>query len=293
MMYAAVAANGDQYDFGSGSNVFRLTLQDIINRDIFKMLPGGGKAAALKGFATYSDQSSWKNVPLVSKGKKTGEIKNVLLSQTITLFFNIELNDRLGNWKLQSEFYTSALKGCGIEEAYLETETFNIPQSVIDYLDSSYSGGATVETLFDLANKALGEEFIGGLSHSAINSAVDAINRGFDGCRVLKTAPYEVFTKEEETKEESIYISETTVDVYPIPVASEMNITLSIQYDSKVSAQLFDMNGRIVWASESSYVQAGQNQLYYVMDERIADGNYILKVITDKEVITKLILSKK
>ena len=81
--------------------------------------------------------------------------------------------------------------------------------------------------------------------------------------------------------------------VYPVPVASDLNIILNIDYDSKVNAQIFDMTGRLVWTSEVSNVQAGQNQLYYPMDDRIADGNYLLKLVTDKEAIVQMIISKK
>src|SRR5262249_10201981 len=44
----------------------------------------------------------------------------------------------------------------------------------------------TVGGLLDLANKALaGDTNLGGASIANINDAVDAINRGFDGCRFL------------------------------------------------------------------------------------------------------------
>ena len=69
MMYAAIDGVGGQYEFGSGANVFTLYLSDIENGNIFKMLPGGGKASALKGPATYDIGTSWKNVPLIEKGK--------------------------------------------------------------------------------------------------------------------------------------------------------------------------------------------------------------------------------
>jgi hypothetical protein len=297
-MYSVLSTDGNSKVFGG---YFTLTKEDLESGAIYEMLPGGGKASALKGPATYFDENSWKNVPIVEKGKSKGTIKNVLLAQTMTLYFNMGLGS-LSNWNLLSVFHTSA-KECGSDISELETVTFYISQDVIDYLldpANGYGGEANVSTLFELANDALaGQISKSELPLSDISNAVDAINRGFDGCRVLKTTPYvplyskEEVTKEEDIVEESFYISETTVDIYPIPVASELNIDLNINYDSKVSVQIFDMNGRMVWASEPTTVQAGQNQLYYAMDERIADGNYILKVVTDKEVMTKLIISKK
>ena len=298
LMYSVLASDGNEKVFGNpdGTIYFTLTLDDLETGAIYKMLPGGGKASALKGSATYSIMNTWENVPIVEKGKNKGTIKNVLLSQTMTLYFNIGLGS-LGNWELQNVFHTSA-KECGSDISELETETFYISQDVINYLldpANGYNGEADVSTLFELANDALAGEITrkSGISLSDINNAVDAINRGFDGCRVLKTDPYIVYTKETVPKEESALISETTVEIYPIPVASDLNIILNIDYDSKVSAQVFDMTGRLVWTSEVSNVQAGQNQLYYPMDDRIADGNYLLKLVTDKEAIVQMIISKK
>ena len=177
MMEAALSnVGGTVYfgDYNSGNgNYFVITSSDITNGNIFTWLPGGGTPKALEGHVTY-----------------TKKIKNVFLAQTITLFFNMELNSTLGNWELESEFYTSASKECGSDEGYYKTETFKISQSVIDYLndnDNGY-GGATVATLYALANDVLGG-VVTDMSASTVNGAVDAINRGFDECRIQRSEP--------------------------------------------------------------------------------------------------------
>ena len=60
-------------------------------------------------------------------------------------------------------------------------DSFGIPDSVLRVLGE----GATVQDLLDLANAALGAMDINAASLSEINAAVDAINRGFDECRVV------------------------------------------------------------------------------------------------------------
>ncbi|PHR71022.1 MAG: hypothetical protein COA67_07445 [Lutibacter sp.] len=174
MMEMALNNVGGQVYFGSyPARYFEITSADVEgnNAQIFDWLPGGGPAKVLNpGENTYQ-----------------GRIRNILLAQTVTLFFNTELNEVIGDWELQAEFYTSALIECGQEEGYYETETFTISQSVIDYLNANY-GGATVSTLMELANDVLGG-VVTDISASAVNGAVDAINRGFDECRVLRNEP--------------------------------------------------------------------------------------------------------
>ncbi|MDT0554349.1 thrombospondin type 3 repeat-containing protein, partial [Urechidicola sp. P050] len=174
MMNQALCNVGGTQVFGSmdaGSGYFTIIKADATNGNLFKWLPGGGKPRALKpGINTYN-----------------GKFNNVLLSQTVTLFFNIELNGALALWKLDNEFYTSAAKGCGTGESYFKTETFTMPMSVINQLGGM--GVATVEDLFELANDALAGKDIGITSHAAINEAIDAINRGFDECRVERSEP--------------------------------------------------------------------------------------------------------
>ena len=172
MMEGALDSVGGQVYFGTyPSRYFEITSSDITSGQIFDWLPGGGPPKVLKS----------------GENNFNGRIRNILLAQTVTLFFNTQLNDAIGNWELESEFYTSELIQCGDEEAYYKTETFAMSQSVIDYLNTNY-GSATVSTLMDLANDILGG-VVTDISAASVSGAADAINRGFDECRVQRDEP--------------------------------------------------------------------------------------------------------
>lgn len=187
IMSAAVdAKTGDSAVFGltATGKFFTLYLSDITNGNIFKMLPGGGTPAALKGYATYSKSATWPNVPLSVKAANFGKIENVLLSQTMALFFNMHLSPTLGAFQIKSDsLFTSKLTTCGSNVAVAKIDTFVLAKSVVTYLQ--INGQATVQGLFNLANKYLGGQTVIGISASDVNKSVDAINRGFDQCAVL------------------------------------------------------------------------------------------------------------
>jgi hypothetical protein len=68
-----------------------------------------------------------------------------------------------------------------------DVQMFTIPNSVLAALTNPGLGinDLTVRGLLELANRALAALPTAGASLSDINSAVDNINRGFDGCRIL------------------------------------------------------------------------------------------------------------
>ena len=148
-------------------------------------LPAGGTPAALPG---NGDQTLKTAVlPLNAKGR----FANVLLGQTITLALNTRLSPALRSFGLASSFCSQAvlagpdaLKGTADDVPVAsDIQTFSVPTSVLSAL-ASLGLGSTVEGLLELANRALAGLATGGASLADINAAVDAINRGFDECRV-------------------------------------------------------------------------------------------------------------
>ncbi|HEU5166393.1 MAG TPA: hypothetical protein VFU29_12665, partial [Chitinophagaceae bacterium] len=106
MTKALDAEPNDFRDFGVVANnkFFRPTLSDVTGgsgANIYKLLPGGGNACALKGFATFTQTSTWGNVPLSTKPQAFGKILNTLLAQTITLYFNLSEDPTLGSQIVQ------------------------------------------------------------------------------------------------------------------------------------------------------------------------------------------------
>jgi hypothetical protein len=130
-----------------------------------------------------------KAIPLDSNGK----FENVLLGQTITLGLNMRLSPALFLFPLSREFCTQpALPGpdglLGTSDDVLDASGpighYEISQSVLDAV-ANLGLWPTVKGLWDLANRALGGANTAGATLSEINNAVDAINRGFDGCRFI------------------------------------------------------------------------------------------------------------
>jgi len=183
IMSAAVDAQpGDSVIFGlkSTGKFFTLYLSDITNNNIYKMLPGGGTPVALKGYATFTKTYTWGNVPLLS----TGKINNILLSQTMSLFFNMYLTPTLKDLQLKGDtLLTVKPLTCGSSTLNQTIQKFAIPPSVVNYLNSV--GKATVAGLYELANIYLGGQTVPGVVIGDVSKAVDAINRAFDGCAAL------------------------------------------------------------------------------------------------------------
>jgi len=241
IMLGALNASGGRFDFGDKNTgkYFSLFLGDIQNDNIFKMLPGGGPSNELQGYSTYDLSATWDNVPLVNKAPRWGKIKNNLLSQTMTLYFNLHADGLLGNHQLEENFYTAATVECGSEE-YLENtvQMFKIPGNVISYLDANNSN--TIQGLFNLANDALGGNNIGSLSYSNITEAVDVINNAFDECRVLVSETVYDKVVAGLTDDKPIFT------IYPVPFVDTVKIKYEIDSDSEATIQVFDIRGRLV-----------------------------------------------
>jgi len=285
IMLGALNASGGRFDFGDKNTgkYFSLFLGDIQNDNIFKMLPGGGPSNKLQGYATYDLSGTWDNVPLVDKAPRWGKIKNNLLSQTMTLYFNLYADGLLGNHQLKENFYTAATVECGSEE-YLanSVQMFKIPGNVISYLDANNSN--TIQGLFNLANDALGGNNIGSLSYSNITEAVDVINNAFDECRVLVSETVYDKVVAGLTDDKPIFT------IYPVPFVDTVKIKYEIDSDSEATIQVFDIRGRLVKT-------VTDDEVYYhkvtelILDYRtFANQMYFIKVSTgDKSTMKKII----
>jgi PKD repeat protein len=154
-----------------------------------RLLPSGGPPAVLpdKGDQTLATAS----LPVNRKGR----LVNILLGQTITLSLNVQLSAALLSFQLTSNFCTEGVLAGpdgmkGTPDDVLVTndiQTFSIPASVLAALVDPVLGisDSTVRGLLRLANCALAGLPTGAATLGEITAALDAINRGFDGCRVL------------------------------------------------------------------------------------------------------------
>jgi hypothetical protein len=175
---------------------------------IIDRLPAGGSPTTLPaglGDATLSSATCQTTPPLpLKKGKQPQVFDNVFLGQVITLSLNVRLDE--GNNLAGREICTTMVTGLagpgpdgilGTEDDVMlpgpdgvfgtsdDQLIVSIPESVICAL-VNLGLDVNVGGLLELANRALAGEPTGGASIGDINMAVDAINRGFDGCRFLE-----------------------------------------------------------------------------------------------------------
>jgi hypothetical protein len=161
---------------------------------IIDRLPANGSADTLPNWSAPVDKIlqnsptcqvvANKTLPL-----KNGRFNNVLLGQTITLALNLRIDPTLGNLDLTTIGTPIKIRGAWYRQFCTRSGTtitsYLIAQNVINALPSG-----TVSDLLALANRALaGQSLPQGVSLSDINSAVDAINTGFDQCRMLVPCP--------------------------------------------------------------------------------------------------------
>jgi hypothetical protein len=299
IMINAINQAGGTFNFGSTGtgNYFTLKASDVYGNpdptqnNVFVMLPGGGTPRALVGFATYDQYSTWSDGdPLNASGPNKGRINNNLLSQTMALFFNLSLDPALGDVVLTKKFATSDV-ACGSDvpdpRSYSE---FTISSSVIDYLNANYPGGATVDNLFILANKALGGEDIGGLTASSINGAVDAVNRGFDGCRIQ--VPIRVSTSVPALTPISSLL-EPTFTAYPVPFKDVLNIRYDFDYKSDVNIEIYDSKGALLMTERDTDAYPNKEISIRPRFNR-GDGQlFFVKLVTNKGVSIKKVISEK
>ncbi len=322
MMLLALPTNTDplldsKEIFGVTGKSFTLYGQDIFKNYIFNMLPAGGKSVAFTGEATYSTRGTWKYVPLSTAKKTEGKILNNLLGQTITLFFNMKNDATLGGLVLKDNYLVTAdATNCGSKLAspYTSWYTF-IPESVLNYFKSAGLSG-TVQDLYVLANKALGgitkDGTIALPSLFDIGSAVDAINNGFDECRILvgffpeleEASAYLTLTQytpsskgdeeflEGDTKVLSEFI-EPTLNVYPNPFSTTVNFELEMTFDSNVKLEIYSHNGSLLKVLLDEDMKQGDIRTIEFDATRYPHTSFLYKLTTGLTVKSGTIIRAK
>jgi hypothetical protein len=187
---ALIGVNGLQV--GVGSNSFNVKQSDA--PCLVQVLPAGGSPKALSGFGTFTagQPKCTTNPNLIAKNN--GKLNNTFLGQMLTLTLNLRDNADLAAITLCATMRTQAVihtaNGDVLNpgaDGVLGTAddpiiTVTIPQSVLSALDAAGLPRTTLG-LLELGNRALGGLNVGA-SVSDVNAAVDAINIGFDGCRI-------------------------------------------------------------------------------------------------------------
>ena len=247
------------------SRFFTLFKTDISNGSIFKMLPGFSNSQPIAADniipytgAIYSDQTTWYLVPIETNGPQKGKIMNLLLSQLITLWFNLRTSNTLGNVDLTNDtLVTVAQTSCGSGIPIGTAVKFGLPNSVVVYLNSNNGYSPDVSGLFQLANDVLG-----GVNASVtapdVQAAVARINEAFDGCRILiGTLPYSSsswLTKNSTTinipGKKSLVVS-----AFPNPYERQFNLKIISPVTGLATIEFYLSNG-IKIHSQSKFLEA-------------------------------------
>lgn len=300
LMLNAFGVNNSKV-FGNVANkrFFTLYKSDITSGNIYKMLPGGGNANVIDQDKTlpfdgayYTDQSTWSLVPLQPNGPQKGKIKNSLLAQTITLWFNLSNSSSLGTITLVDDtLLTTATASCGSNILVGDTTKFGLPHSVIVYLNGSNGYAATVDGLFALANDVLGGVNTT-INSSTIQQAVDIINNAFDQCRVLTgTIPYSIqyLTKAKLDKSKETAKTIFRVVAYPNPYKDRFQLVISSASGGIAKIEFFNLNGQKVHEMNAVIRASLNNTVQYT--GAVRSSTLIYKVTIGQQMETGIVIN--
>jgi hypothetical protein len=304
MTKALDAEPNDFKDFGVVANnrFFRLTLNDVTggsSANIYKLLPGGGNACALKGFATFSQTNTWGNVPLSTKPQTFGKILNTLLAQTIALYFNLSEDPALGNETVQDTIITSKQTFCGSGIVQPATEdTFGFPHALVVFLNNNtdaFDYPNTVEGLFKLANDILGGVNVP-VNCADVAAAVDTYNNAFDGCRIQTgTIPFaspsitsSSLHSENTTLSTQIpeTVNEVQIKAYPNPFSEQVSFRFVSPVKGKAILEIYNIGGQRMAVLFNGMVDAGVSKtVQYTKEKTGASGTLIYKLTIGDKVM--------
>jgi hypothetical protein len=255
LMLNAFGATTSQV-FGSVANrrFFTLYKTDITSKNIYKMLPGSGNSQPIAvdnilpyDGAYYGDASTWSLVPIQPSGSQKGKINNLLLSQTISLWFNLHTSSSLAAIDLSMDtLVTVAQTSCGSGILVGTPVKFGLPHNVIVYLNGGNGYANNVNGLFQLTNDVLGGVNTS-ISAADIQSAVATINNAFDGCRVLTGAiPYTqsiLLTQVDKKNLSEPIVEKLTATAFPNPFDKQFSLAVVSPVSGMATIEFFDANG--------------------------------------------------
>jgi predicted extracellular nuclease len=184
IMSSALAGMPNIFGLPVNNRTFTLNPADITSGDVYTMMAGTTNASSKFGLggSTFTNSSTWPRVPL----NASGQLANILFRNTLALYFNIKNSNKLGDVVMTNIHYTQPLTACGALTGTGVITSYQMPTGVIAYLNGGNGYNATVAGLYELANDALGGK-VGVPNLSTIASAIDKINKAFNGCRLIST----------------------------------------------------------------------------------------------------------
>ncbi len=224
----------------------------------------------------------------------SGKFKSVILGQTIALMLNVRSNPALGNLALTGPYFTTYnATSCTNGTAKPGTKTVkNIPQSVLNCLGANN----TVNGLITLANQALAEAIPAACTCTTpqINEALNAINTGFDNCKILagfgnSSAGVRIMDPGTEPVQESS--DEFEFAVMPNPVSGVSTLFFTARESAVADCELFGMNGQRVQKIFQQQVEAGNPYGFEINSSDLLPGIYFVRVTIGSETsIQKIVV---
>ena len=88
--------------------------------------------------------------------------------------------------------------------------------------------------------------------------------------------------------------STSTLDfnAYPVPFNNVLNIEYKYEYDTDVKIQIFDTKGRLLIDEIDTNYRKGEVKTIAINMSEVADQILIVRLITDKDVLSKFVVSK-
>ena len=277
------------FGYVANRRFFTLFKTDITNKNIFKMLPGAhqGRKIAVDNVlpydgAYYADASTWSLVPIQPTGTATGRINNLLLSNTITLWFNLRTSTSLGTISLaQDTLITSEQTSCGSGVPIGSPTKWAIPHSIFLVLNGGTVYTNNVNGLLQLA-----DDVLGGVNTTVYIpdrvQALDVITQAFAECRILTgTIPASAVIKNSGQIKESQQPDQSPISLKANPNPSVLNFTITIlspEQNSSIRLKVLDLQGRTIeerTTPANSKIILGENYNSGVYIIQARQGNYI------------------
>jgi hypothetical protein len=121
-----------------------------------------------------------------------------------------------------------------------------------------------------------------------LDISVDGNEGKGTGGRTVKT---DTTIASEEKNETNVDV--TSVETYPNPFATELNLSINIAYEAIVRLRLFNMEGKLILTFEDTAVNVGSNTITLPIDDRVVEALYVISIDTGREEIRKKVLSSK
>ncbi len=236
-----------------GANNRTFTIPAGASQCVIDILPAGGPSQVLP-------IGSWGCGNLGGLVDKKGELKNSLLAQTITLGLNMRLDSDLGGLEFTSpNFYVRKSSACGQDDAYpvgdpiYYTGSNGMPASIMNL----FGGTPTVMEIYTLANQALGGITVN-VPLGDITLALGKINNALDKCAFIYFIP--VLQSSPITPEAAK--DAMTLKVAPNPFSHEATISYQVKMDSKVTLEVYNMQGAKIATLFEGQADAGVDYSY-------------------------------